>query len=281
MRLSDDDLRAALRAEAAAHQPDRDAMLSRITMAATSAPVTRRRAARRGPRVRMAAAATAVVALFAGGGFANWALAGSDDAAPPPPPAPVISAPAPTTEPATEPTGEPSARPSAEPSAASPSLSLSPSLSPSLSLSPSRKPSSAPPEPAPTTEPARGTRVQQGPLWSDGSVVDGSSVVTLTTTERLTSLDVVIRVARTEGLAVRGATKQTPGGSVTTSVTEEADAFQYRFVLSPADTLEPGTYTFTAKYTHPAESRDAGGDTYRARAATASAPALDVYGDFY
>ncbi|BBH64032.1 hypothetical protein ACTI_07170 [Actinoplanes sp. OR16] len=105
--------------------------------------------------------------------------------------------------------------------------------------------------------------------------------MTLKTTEELRALDVVIRVARTDGFVPRGATKRTPGGSVTTSVTEEGDAYLYRFTLSSADTLAPGEYTFTAKYTYPGEGRNAGADTYTITASTASRPALDVSGDFY
>ncbi|MBB2942534.1 cytoskeletal protein RodZ [Actinoplanes lutulentus] len=276
MRLSDDELRAALRAEAAGHEPDREAMLDRIAMSATAQPVTRRRAAghapRRGPKVRMAAAATAVVALFAGGGFANWALAGSNDAAPPAPaPVPALTS-APQKEPSAtsskEPSEKPSKTPSRTPSSAAPSTA------------PSKTPATATPSPTLTKGQPGFTRTEQGPLWSDGSVVaEGSSVITLKSTEELTSLDVVIRVARTEGLVSRGATKQTPGGSVTASVTEEADALLYRFTLASADTLDPGTYTFTAKYT--AAARNAGGDTYEVTASTASAPSLDVYGNFY
>ncbi|MEU4688164.1 hypothetical protein [Actinoplanes sp. NPDC023714] len=253
MRLSDDELRAALRAEADAHRPDREAMLDRITMAATGEPVTRRRAPQRGSRIRTAAAAAAVAALFAGGGVANWALAGDDDT---PPPTPSVTT--------------PPAIPSAAPSSAAPS--------PASPKSPSRKP--APRTTAPEEPRTKAPEEDPTPLRADGSVVDGSSVVTLTTTEELTALDVVIRVARTEGFAPRGATKRTPGGSVTTSVTEQGDVFLYRFVLSSADTLAPGEYTFTAKYTHPGEGRDAGADTYEATASTASSPDLSVRGDF-
>lgn len=269
MRLSDDDLRAALRAEAAGHRPDREAMLDRIATAATTGPATHRRAAGKGTRVRMASAAAAVVTLFAGGGVANWALAGSNDAAPPPPgplvPSPSVAASPPATAPS-----RPAAAASARPS-------RSPAERPTTPA-----PTTKPPTTAPTaTTPARGARVEQGPLRSDGSVVGDASVVTLRTTEELTALEVVIRVARTDGLVARGATKRAPGGSVSTSVTEEADAFRYRFVLSPADTLAPGEYTFTAKYAYPAGARDAGGDTYEAVAATAGAAGLRVGGDFH
>ncbi|WP_328460887.1 hypothetical protein OHA21_31035 [Actinoplanes sp. NBC_00393] len=266
MRLSDDELRSALRAEAATHRPDRDAMLHRITQTAMdpARPVQGRH------RVRMTAAAAAVVAVLAGGGIANWALAGSSD----PEPAPT----------ATATTASPS--PAASPSTTVPP---SPATSPSRAVPASRAPGSkrpasrpaAPPSSPPA--PADTPRAEQGPLWSDGSVdPEGrASVLTLKTTEQLTALEVIVRVARTDGLISRGGTKQTPGASVSTSVTEEPGALIYRFVLSSADTLAPGTYTFTAKYTHLSDRRDAGADTYEATATSANGAALKVAGDFY
>ncbi|MEV6298999.1 hypothetical protein AB0M02_06295 [Actinoplanes sp. NPDC051861] len=254
--MRDDELRAALRAEAAAHRPDRDAMLDRITASA----MTNEAGRRSGSRVRIGAAAAAVAALLAGGGVANWALAG-DDATPvplPPPPSVAVTTTTPTSPP--------------------------PTSSPPTSKATSKPTSKATSKPPASTTPSRNTRVEQGPLWSDGSVDPdsrGASVVTLKTTERLTSLEVVIRVARTDGLTSRGGTKHTPGASVTTTVTEEPGAFLYRFVLSSADVLEPGTYTFIAKYAYRADGRDAGDDTYEAKADTEGNAALDVYGDFY
>ncbi|MBW6436066.1 hypothetical protein KZ829_20185 [Actinoplanes hulinensis] len=256
MRLSDDGLRAALRSEAAAHQPDREAMLDRISTAAMQ-DSGRRRTPRRGPRVRMATVVAAVVVLFGGGGIGTWALANSidrDEATPAP----------------TVPSPEPTAPVSIAPATTKPTPSRT---------TPTRKPTPTPP--APTKAQPGGTRVEQGPLWSDGSVdpdsgdTSGASVVTLRTTAELRTLEVVIRVARTDGLTSRGGTKSTPGASVTTTVTEEPGAFLYRFTLASADTLAPGTYTFTAKYAHPSGGRDAGGDTYEAT----SGP-LKVNGDF-
>ncbi|SDT78485.1 hypothetical protein [Actinoplanes derwentensis] len=253
MKPSDDDrLRAALRAEAAAHQPDRAAMFDRITASAMR-DSGHRLPARRGPRMRTAAVAAAVAVLFGGGGVGTWALtssSGRPEAAPTP--APVTAAPSPVD----------TAPVSVAPFTPSPSPSLL-SLKPSPSASPAQEKTTPP--------------VEQGPLWADGSVVsEGSSVVTLKTTETLTSLTVVIRVARTEGLVARSGAKSTPGASVTTTVTEDPDAFVYRFVMAPADTLAPGTYTFAARYKHPPGSRDAGGDTY-----VAESGSLKVSGDFF
>ncbi|GAA1604746.1 hypothetical protein [Actinoplanes couchii] len=242
MSLSDDQLRAALRDAAAGHRPDREAMLDRIGSAAMQDTGVRQR----GSRLRMAAVAGAVALIFGGGGVGTWALTSS------PAPAPAPPAPAPGT-----------VRPS-------------PADTAPVSVEPSPSAVSSKPSPARTTTPPEKNRVEQGPIWSDGSVVDGSSVVTVKTTAELTSLEVVIRVARTDGLVTRGGVKKVPGASVTTTVTEETRAFVYRFVMSPSDTLAPGTYTFTARYTHPDGGRDAGGDTYQAVSGD-----LQVSGDFF
>jgi hypothetical protein len=265
MRLSDDELRSALRAEAAAHRPDREAMLDRITATAMNV-----EPAPRGSRVRVAAAAAAVVALFAGGGVANWALAGDSD--PAPVPAPTAASPVPPS-----PTPALSSSPSLSPSPQA-SLSPSPQASPSLS----RKAATTPPA-SKSQSPSATATAGQSPLWADGSVDPdgGASVITVKTTTQLTALEVVVRVARTEGLTSRGGTKQTPGASVSTTVTEEADALVYRFVLSSADVLAPGTYTFIAKYAHSADGRDAGADTYQATATSADGTPLQAAGDFY
>ncbi|MEV0897578.1 hypothetical protein [Actinoplanes sp. NPDC049802] len=275
MRLSDDRLRAALRAEAAAHRPDREAMLDRITTAAMrDTGAGHRRAARRGPRVRMAGVVAAVVVIFGGGGVGTWALANSIDRDEPDP--------APTAAPATT-TATPDAT---TPASVTPTTRATSKPAPTRTA-PTRKPSSAAPSPSPVKGGPGNTRVRQGPLWSDGSVdpdsgdTSGASIVTVKTAEDLAAFEVVIRVARTGGLISRGGTKSTPGASVTTTVIEEADAILYRFTLSSADTLTPGTYTFTAKYGYPSGGRDAGGDTYEAIATTAATESLNVYGNFY
>ncbi|MEU4559156.1 hypothetical protein AB0F72_12285 [Actinoplanes sp. NPDC023936] len=274
MRLIDDELRAALRAEAVRHRPDREMMLDRITQTAMRNQFARHRAV---PRLRISGAAVAVAAVLGGGGFAQWALAG-DDVPPPVPPAPAVSVPV---------------APSAPPS---PSISLSPSLSPSSSApatagptakspSPRRStPSDAPatsvsPATAGTTDPA-----VRGPLWSDGSIdasgAQGTGVVTIRTTERLTALDVTIRVARTPELVSRGGSEQVPGASVTSTVVEESDALVYRFELSSGDTLDPGTYVFYARYTYAEGGRDAAGDGYAATAVTQGSGTVNVSGSF-
>ncbi|GAA1587585.1 hypothetical protein [Actinoplanes couchii] len=260
MTMVEGELRAALRAEAAKHRPDREAMLDRITRTA----VRSRRGKEPSPRLRMTGAAVAVAAVLGGGGFAQWALAGGGDPAPVPTPVVTVD-PSPSGRPTPE-----KAAPSGTPGA---SASRTPknrqSSRPPTSESPAAGNSSAPADPA-----------VQGPLWSDGSVVPGGdtqagSVVTVKTTERVDALEVTIRLARTDGLVSRGGSQQVPGASVTSTVVEEADAIVFRFVLSSADHLEPGTYTFAARYTHAAGGRDANGDSYRATAA-----GVTVSGDF-
>jgi hypothetical protein len=257
MTLIESELRAALRAEAAAHRPDREAILDRITEAAVRN--------RQTPRFRVAGVAVAVTAILGAGGFAQWAMAGDGNPTPP-----VV-----TVEPS--PSGPASSSPS--PSAGTPSASTSRAVP--RSRPPSRSPGTR--SATPTTPAVQATA--QGALWSDGSVApdsdsQGSSVVTVTTSERLTALEVSIRLARTDGLTARGGSQQVPGASVTSTVTEEPGAFVYRFVLSSGDTLAPGTYTFSARYTHPEGGRNADGDIYAAAATTEVGAAPKVSGDF-
>ncbi|WIM95171.1 hypothetical protein ACTOB_007245 [Actinoplanes oblitus] len=282
MRPSDEQLRAALKAEAAAHRPDREAMLARITSTAMNTPVPPRRS---GSRLRLAVVG-ALVALFGGGGFAaQWALAGATDNDQA---VPVVSTPATVSPP-----------PSASPGV---SVSSTPTGKPARTTDPATPATTAPatattgpattsPTRAPSAAPAKGqpgyTRVEQGPLWSDGSIdpdsgdTQGAGVITLKSAERLTALTVTVRVAKTPGLTSRGGTKSVPGASVTSTVTERPDALLYTFTLASADEIAPGTYTFTARYSYDPGGRDAGGDTYEAVATTASGQSLDVYGNFY
>ncbi|GLY05774.1 MULTISPECIES: hypothetical protein [Actinoplanes] len=262
MTLIEPELRAALRAEAAAHRPDREAMLNRITRQTMRTAAVRDRPA---PRLKIAGAAVAVAAILGGGGIAQWSLAGDGEPRPAPRPPSVVL---PVT-------------PSPDVTVSSPAV---PDGSPSAT---SRRSRSRPPASAGPTSPSAVPDVattERGPVWSDGSVdagdSQGSSVVTLKTTERLSTLEVTIRVARTPELVSRGGSRQVPGASVTTAVTEEPDALVYRFVLSSGDVLEPGTYVFYARYTHAAGGRDAGADAYAAVAGTDADGTVTVAGAF-
>jgi hypothetical protein len=269
MRLIEDDLRAALRAEAVRHRPDREAMLDRITETAMRNQFARHRKAV--PRLRISGAAVAVAAVLGGGGFAQWALAG-DGAPPPAPPAPTVNV---------SPSVDPSPSPSVTPSPATSLSSSPPARSP---RSAPASPSSAPPPSARESEAPPADPTASGPLWSDGSVdasgAQGTGVVTIKTTERLTALDVTIRVARTPELASRGGSQQVPGASVTSTVAEEADTLVYRFTLSSGDEVGPGEYAFFARYVYEQGGRDAGRDTYAATAVTESGATVQVTGVF-
>jgi hypothetical protein len=300
MRSSEEELRTVLRAEAAAHRPDREAMLARITATAMSEPGAVR-ARERSPRLRLAFVG-ALVAIFGGGAFAaQWALAGStdnDQAATPatasaaegpasagaasPSPAASAGSPAAGSAPGSSAAG-PAAGPSAGPSAAGSANPHGPK--PGNTATPMTASTSA--APGLTKGQPGFTRVEQGPLWSDGSIdpdsgdIQGAGVITLKTGEKLTALTVTVRVVKTPGLTSRGGAKSVPGASVSSGVTEQSGALVYTFTLASADEIAPGTYTFTAKYTYPAGGRNAGGDTYEAVATTASGQSLDVYGNFY
>ncbi|WP_306210428.1 COG1361 family protein [Actinoplanes sp. RD1] len=217
MRLAEDEVRRALRALAAAHVPDREAMLDRFTRTALrDEPVLRRSSA----RMRAAGAAVAVTALLGGGGLAQWSFAGNQETDLEPVLPPVVTTPA-------------------------------------------------------TPEPS-----QTRPLWTDGSVVKGSSVITVKTSARLDALVVTVRLRRTAGLTARSGSHRVPGASVTTTVTERDDALVYRFVMSPADSVPPGTYTFSARYRTAAGGRDATGDTYEVQVTTSGGTDLEVSDDF-
>ncbi|MEU8240519.1 hypothetical protein AB0C07_19935 [Actinoplanes missouriensis] len=290
MRLIDDELRAALRAEAVRHRPDRELMLDRITQTAMRNQFARHRAV---PRLRITGAAVAVAAVLTGGGFAQWALAG-DGAPPPGPPAPAVSAsvvPPASQSPSRTPSPPPSgpAAPSSPPASPGTKDTSAGTTDASAGTTREKPRGSSPAGQAPATSASPSVTgatdpAVRGPLWSDGSIdasgAQGTGVVTIRTTERLTALDVTIRVARTPELVSRGGSEQVPGASVTSTVAEEADALVYRFQISSGDTLDPGTYVFYARYTHAEGGRDAGADGYAATAVTESGATVNVTGSF-
>ncbi|MGX6600848.1 hypothetical protein ACWKSP_01730 [Micromonosporaceae bacterium Da 78-11] len=245
---SEDEMRGMLRRAAAEHQPDRTAMLNRIAQSRATEAVAGHRP--RGQAFRLAGSALAVATVLGIGGVARWTLA--DEPGPDVPPvatAPTTTTKAPTTRPST-----------------------------------SRPAGSAPP----STVPGRpgDTRVEQGPVWSDGSVDPAStdtlgiSRITVKAREPITALQVTVRIALTSGVLDQGATVEAAGARFDSTVVQESGALVYRFVSAPGTTLKAGTYVFFAKYAHQDGGRDAGDDTYQATA-RAGAQELDVYGNFY
>jgi hypothetical protein len=267
---TDDDLRALLRDAAAAHHPDRTVMLNRIAQNR----VTGRRP--RGQAVRLAGSALAVATVLGVGGVARWALADGDR--------PDVTAPGTTAAPS------PSATASATASATRTATVTTAHTTPARSNTPATPKSGTAPATPRTGDGKLGspghTRVEQGPLWSDGSIDPdstdtlGLSDITLKVRAPITALDVTVRVALTPGLADQGAIHDVRDARIDSTVVHAPDALIYHFVLAEGATLTTGTYVFTAKYAHRKGGRDAGGDTYRARATTTAGGDLDVYGNF-
>lgn len=231
------DLGTVLRHEAERHLPDTGVMLARIAQRrAEPAP------SRWALSLRPVAAAASVVATLVVG-FAGIRLAGdrpeqertpaATEGSPSPSPATTVpSPPAPSKAPPRAETGKPGAE----------------------------KPP-PPPDLTPSWQPVDG-------FLSSVAAVDSHSVgtwaqgnVTLTTSETITSLDMVINVARTAGVADAGKWTTIPADMITMAVTEEKDRLVYRFTLKQG-TLAPGAYVFAVQYTHAGGDRNATADTY-------------------
>ncbi|MEV8098464.1 hypothetical protein [Kitasatospora sp. NPDC085879] len=234
-----------LREAAEHHHPDRAKIVALVEQRAAG-PTLRHRApsiARSGRRVALAALATA--GILATGGLA---VAGVVSA---PPPAPAVTAPA---DPAPVDSPTPSAPSTATGSAPSGTGGSRPSPSPSL----------------PTG------RVQNGPLWTEGSV-DGHSTVywgqsnlVLGTSQPLTSLTVELRVAQTGGLRDPASWRTLPADDFTVTVQESGGSLVYRWVLKPGRTVPAGQHEFAAQFNHSTGVRATAGDSYRVDAKTAA-----------
>jgi hypothetical protein len=247
------DLGSVLRHEAERHLPDRDVMLTRIVRRRTEPA-----AGRWAPSLRPVAAAASVVATLVAG-FAGIRAAGDrpeHDRAPA----------------ATEGSTSPSTSPS------SPARSKAPPREDPGHREPVEKPPPRPANTSPSMRPVDG-------FLSSAAVIDGHSAgtwaqgnVTLTTTETITALDVVINVAKTAGVEDAGKWTTIPADLITMTVTEEKSRFVYRFTLRQG-TLAPGSYVFAVQYTHADGERDPAHDTYGALA-TAGAERAGVTGAF-
>jgi hypothetical protein len=170
-----------------------------------------------------------------------------------------------------------------QPSSA-PATSAAPSRSPSRSQSPTVR---ATPELA-TQSPAEipsGSAREEDYLWSDASIAPestktrGLSNITLKNQRTLSTVEVTIRIAITDGLSDAGAWSTMPSANYTVSLTHQPHALIYQFVLNPGVTLDPGTYVFTAQYDHPSGAREADDDAYLATASSGSSH-VRVYGNF-
>ncbi|MEV5319059.1 hypothetical protein AB0K92_15625 [Streptomyces sp. NPDC052687] len=271
-----EELRARLREAAEAHQPDRARMLARIErgMAEEVRPAGHR--ATRPPVfgwLRVAGATAAVAGVLAAGGLTVASAVKSDDA----PPQGTVAVTA-TPTPSPEATRTPPAFP------AEPSPSTPPTRGERSSAPPSATATAGPASSAPAL-PSAGAGVEDGPLWSDGSVDPHSnefwaqSNVTLKTAERLTALTVELRVAQTGGVSSTGAWRSLPEDDFELTVGERDGFLVYTWRLKEGRTVPAGEWVFAGQYDHERGGRDAKDDRYAAAARTAS-QTLQVAGDF-
>ncbi|MDT0610668.1 hypothetical protein [Streptomyces lancefieldiae] len=269
----DEELRARLHEAAGAHEPDRARILARVErgMAGQERPGLHR--ATRPPLLgwaRVAGATAAVAGVLAIGGYAV-ASAVKDDA---PPQRSVAASPTPTPSPdgttsrAPVPPADPT--PSTPPGSTAPDTPASSSPPSSTATATARPPASA---------------VEDGPLWSDGSVDPHSndfwaqSNVTLKTGEPLTALTVELKVAQTGSVTSTGAWRSLPEDDFTFTVDERDGFLVYRWTLKQGRTVPAGEWLFAGQYNHERGGRDARADRYGATA-TAPSERLSVEGDF-
>ncbi|MEU5576576.1 hypothetical protein ABZ791_05210 [Streptomyces huasconensis] len=278
MRDDDEEVRGRLRGAARAHRPDRERMLARVEqgMARRERPREHRpkpppRAGASWLRVVTATAAVAGVCAVAGYGVAA-ALRGEDPA---PQSVATSSTPTPDTPPAATATGRtaappPPRRPSGTP--AKPPASRGPESG--------RPPKSAGPPGGPKSVPAAEL------LWADGSIDPGSSTywsqsdITLKARKPLTSLTVELRVALGGKVADTGNWRSLPVEDFDVSVGEHDGFLVYRWTLKAGRTVPVGEHVFAGQYDHGEGKRDAGGDRYAIRAATADERTM-WRGDFF
>jgi hypothetical protein len=229
-------------------------MLNRIAANRAAGPT------RGGRALRLAGSALAVMTVLGVGGVAKWALADDYDRPP------VAVAPPPV---------------SSAPATPASSLASAAATSRPASTSPPRT-SAGSTTPTPSTSPVRGhpgdTQVVKGSLSSTSRLVgEGGSEVTVTAGADLTEFEMTVRVLATPGLVAAGGTSST--GGVTVTVSKQAGAFLYHYVLAAGRTMTAGTYTFGARYDG-GRGRDSAGDTYDAYATSVEHKRIHIYGNF-
>ncbi|GAA1916976.1 hypothetical protein GCM10009837_47530 [Streptomyces durmitorensis] len=284
-----DDVRKRLRDAAAEHRPDRERMLARVERgmerdAADLGAPHRGRLPRPAPWLRIAGATAAVAGVFALGGYAVASVVQGEE----PPPSTVGTPPAPDS------TSAPS------PSASVPDDAHAKSSPPAEPTRPSGKETKGAPDtgkdedrPSEKADPSPPTQrvapdarsVEDGYLWSDGSIDPQSndfwaqSTLTFKTGKPLTALTVELRVAQTGGVADAGNWRSLPADDFTISVRQQGGELVYRWTLKAGRTVPAGEHVFAGQYNHAEGGRDAGEDTYAAEA-TASGRKAAVRGDF-
>ncbi|MEU2900496.1 hypothetical protein ACWC4E_23040 [Streptomyces sp. NPDC001273] len=257
-RDAHEEVRARLREASGAHEPDREHILARVErgMAGPARPEHR---AKRPPVfgwVRVAGATAAVAGVLAAGGYAVASAVKGEEA----PPHRQVAV-SPTSTPSPEATSR-TPKPPVGPSPDAPDKPRNTAAPTTATAGPPGVPS----------RPPAGT--EDGPLWSDGSVDPHSnefwaqSNVTLKTRTRLTALTVELRIGQTGGVTSTGAWRSLPEGDFDLAVDERDGFLVYTWTLRQGRTVPAGTWVFAGQYNHARGGRDAGGDTYTAKAGT-------------
>ncbi|WP_030709167.1 hypothetical protein [Streptomyces sp. NRRL F-2580] len=265
-----EELTRRLHAAAEAHQPDRARILARMERGMSGAPADPRESSGTRPWPRVALASLATAGILAVGGFAVAAIVES------PPDRPDISATpaAPSAPSAPSASGTPRPTPSA-PTTGSPTAPDRPS---STSPSPATSGSAGSARPG-------SAHVQDGPLWSAGSLDAGSNTywaqsnITLKATQPLTALTLELRITQTGGVQSTGSWRTLPADDFTVTVQNEGGAVVYRWTLKPGRTVPAGQHVFAGQYNHAAGEREAQHDGYRVDA-NGPRGALSVWGGF-
>ncbi|MET9453570.1 hypothetical protein ABZY05_00560 [Streptomyces canus] len=262
------ELRARLQDAAEAHEPNREQILARIERGMSEQTRPDHRATR--PPVygwvRVVSATAAVACVLGLGGYAV-ASAVKDET------------PAQTSVAAT---GTPTPSPDATSRPPAPPADPTPRTTPAREA---EKPSGTPSRtPSASTE-VQASGVEDGPLWSDGSVDPHSnefwaqSNLTFKTSEQLTALIVELRIEQTGGVTNAGAWRSLPEDDFTLTVAKKDGFLVYTWVLKDGRTVPKGEWVFAGQYNHERGGRDARGDGYTATA-TAKSGDLAVKGDF-
>jgi hypothetical protein len=262
--MSSELVRAKLRTEAAAYEPDRAAILARLRQgqATLESPRVRRTARRR--RTVVTAGMAATVATVLGFGVAvTWAAVRGEA---PPEPTRVVS-------------------PSAATAPAASVASKTPSApAPGPVVGPRHDRTSRPPSPsqASTASPTGAPALLSAAGGVDPHSIDNwaQSNVTLRHSVTMTAFELRVRIALTPQVASTGAWSTIAAADLVTRVERQPDALVYTFSLKPGLRLAPASHMFGVQYSHAPGGRDPKRDTYRAFATAADGTRTEVNGSF-
>ncbi len=242
-----------LREAAEAHEPNRERILARVERGAAD-PTVRHRT----PSIARSWPRAAIVGLVAAGTLATGGLA--------------VAA-----------IGGAPSLPAAAPTPAVPSPIVTSTRTPSARTPTGPAPATTPGSSRPT--PPAGSRFQNGPLWSQGSMDAHSTVnwaqnnLTLKTIQPLTSLTVELRIAQTGDVRRTGNWQTLPSEDFTVTVQESGGALLYRWVLKPGRTVPAGQHEFAGQYNHATGVRKVKRDSYHVHAQSSGGSSA-VWGGF-